>query len=298
MKLLNFHPRPQVGAHLGAVLDGKIFDLTKAFPRDLRFRSVSALLRGGPESLRRARRRIKEGAGRIKPRLGLDEIHYAAPIDERSRIFCVGLNYADHAAENKLPPPESPIFFAKLASVAIGHNQPIPLPTISRQVDYEAEFAFVIGKRARRVSVADARSYIAGFTIMNDVSARDLQFQDKQWFRGKNCDGFAPLGPWLVTADEILDPDNLGITLRLNGQMRQSSNTGKLFFKPAQLLSFLSQTLTLEPGDLISTGTPGGIGYYADPKVFLKQGDTVEIEIDGIGVLRNEVKEAKEARGE
>ena len=142
------------------------------------------------------------------------------------------------------------------------------------------------------MSVRDAGGYIAGFTIMNDVTARDLQFQDKQWFRGKNCDGFAPLGPWLVTADQVSNPDDLAITLRLNGQVRQRSSTSQLFFKPAELLSFLSQTLTLEPGDVISTGTPGGIGYYADPRVFLKDGDVVEVEVEGIGVLRNTVVKA------
>jgi 2-keto-4-pentenoate hydratase/2-oxohepta-3-ene-1,7-dioic acid hydratase in catechol pathway len=289
MKLLNYYPRQQTTPHLGAVVDGKILDLTKAFPADSRFSSVSALLRAGNDSMLRAQRRVKEDTSWIKTAPTINDIRYAPPVDERCRIFCVGLNYADHAAENKLPPPESPIFFAKLSSVAIGHDEPIPLPVISQQVDYEAEFAFVIGTRAKRVSAEDAWSHIAALTIMNDVSARDLQFQDKQWFRGKNCDGFAPLGPWLVTTDEIANPDNLAITLRLNGQVRQRSNTGQLFFKPAQLLSFLSQTLTLEPGDVISTGTPGGIGYYADPKIFLKKGDVVEVEVTGIGVLRNSV---------
>jgi 2-keto-4-pentenoate hydratase/2-oxohepta-3-ene-1,7-dioic acid hydratase in catechol pathway len=289
MKLLNYYPQGQTTPHLGAAVDGRILDLTKIFPADSRFSSVSALLRAGNNSMLRAQHRVKEDTSWIKTGTGIDEIRYAPPIDERCRIFCVGLNYADHAAENKLPPPESPIFFAKLSSVAIGHEEAIPLPTVSQQVDYEAEFAFVIGTQAKRVSAADAWRHIAGVTIMNDVSARDLQFQDKQWFRGKNCDGFAPLGPWLVTADEVANPDNLAITLRLNGQVRQSSNTGQLFFKPAQLLSFLSQTLTLEAGDVISTGTPGGIGYYADPKIFLKAGDVVEVEVSGIGVLRNSV---------
>jgi 2-keto-4-pentenoate hydratase/2-oxohepta-3-ene-1,7-dioic acid hydratase in catechol pathway len=289
MKLLNYYPQWQTTAHLGTIVAEKILDLTKAFPADSRFSSVSALLRAGRDSMLRAQRHVNEDASWIKTGPMIDEIRYGPPVDERCRIFCVGLNYADHAAENKLPPPESPIFFSKLASVAIGNKEQIPLPVISQQVDYEAEFAFVIGSRTKRVSVEDAWRHIAGFTIMNDVSARDLQFQDKQWFRGKNCDGFAPLGPWLVTTDEVSNPDNLAITLRLNGEVRQSSNTGQLFFKPAQLLSFLSQTLTLEAGDVISTGTPGGIGYYADPKVFLKDGDVVEVEVDGLGVLRNTV---------
>lgn len=292
MKLLNYYPQQQTIPHLSAIVDGKICDLTNAFPADPRFSSVSALLRAGADSMNRAQGYIAEEADSARAWVTVDEVRYAPVVDERCRIFCVGLNYADHAAENKLPPPESPIFFAKLASVAIGNNDCIPLPAISQQVDYEAEFAFVIGARAKRVSVQDAAGHIAGFTIMNDVTARDFQFQDKQWFRGKNCDGFAPLGPWLVTADEVSSPDNLAITLRLNGQIRQSSSTSQLFFKPPELLSFLSQTLTLEPGDVISTGTPGGIGYYADPRVFLREGDVVEVEVDGIGVLRNTVVKA------
>lgn len=289
MKLLNFYTHSCSDLHLGALSNGRVVDLTEAFPGDPSFGSVSAFLRAGKDSIRCARQRITEHSSGTRASITPDQMEYAPLVDDRCRIFCVGLNYADHAAENNLPPPESPIFFAKLASVAVGHNQPIPLPAISEQVDYEAEFAFVVGSPAKRVPVEEAGKYIAGFTIMNDVSARDLQFQDKQWFRGKNCDGFAPIGPWLTTADEISTPDNLAITLRLNGQVRQSSNTKQLVFNPAQLLSFLSQTLTLEPGDVISTGTPGGIGYYANPKVFLKHGDVVEVEVEGLGVLRNTV---------
>jgi len=297
MKLLNFYIHSSSETHLGAVIDGRVVDLTGTFPADSRYRSVSALLRAGKDSIARARQRLAEDSSKATAFVTADEIEYAPLVDDRCRIFCVGLNYADHAAENNLPPPESPIFFAKLAAVAVGHNQPIPLPAISQQVDYEAEFAFVVGSHAKRVSVEDAGKYIAGFTIMNDVSARDLQSQDKQWFRGKNCDGFAPIGPWLTTTDEVSNPDNLAITLRLNGKVRQSSNTKQLVFKPAQLLSFLTQTLTLEAGDVISTGTPGGIGYYANPKVFLKDGDVVEVEVEGIGLLRNTVTKTEGDRG-
>jgi 2-keto-4-pentenoate hydratase/2-oxohepta-3-ene-1,7-dioic acid hydratase in catechol pathway len=206
-------------------------------------------------------------------------------------LFCVGLNYADHAAENNLHPPETPIFFTKLASVVIPHGTPIPLPHGPDQVDYEAEMAVVIGQRADRVSPEQAHACIAGYTIINDVSARDLQRNDKQWFRGKNCNGFGPLGPWLVTADEIGDPGNLAISLRLNGEVRQHSNTRNLIFPPAALISILSQTLVLEPGDLISTGTPAGVGFHMKPQIFLKAGDRVVIEVEGIGVLENGVVE-------
>ncbi len=289
MKLLNYYRQGQTIAHLGAAIDGEVVDLTTAFPGDSRFSSVSALLRAGKNSMSRAQQWVNEKPIRKDPGAPIEAVRYAPPVDERCRIFCVGLNYADHAAENKLPPPESPIFFAKLAAVAIGNEEPIPVPVVSQQVDYEAEVAFVIGARAKRVPIDQACRYIAGFTIMNDVTARDLQFQDKQWFRGKNCDGFAPLGPWVVSTDELSDPDNLTISLRLNGEVRQRSNTSQLFFKPAALLSFLSQTLTLEAGDVISTGTPGGIGFYADPKTFLKHGDLIEVEVEGIGTLRNGV---------
>lgn len=294
MKLLNFYTDASLDTHLGAIVNGRVFDLTRTFPADSRFSSVPALLRAGKDSINSAQLRIAEASTLATAYTTVDQIEYAPLVDDRCRIFCVGLNYADHAAENNLPPPESPIFFAKLASVAIGHNQPIPLPAISQQVDYEAELAFVVGSRAKRVPVEEAGRYIAGFTIMNDISARDLQFQDKQWFRGKNCDGFAPIGPWLTTTEDVSDPDDLAITLRLNGMVRQNSNTKQLVFKPAQLLSFLSQTLTLEAGDVISTGTPGGIGYYANPKVFLKDGDVVEVEVEAIGVLRNTLTKQRE----
>ena len=269
-------------------MESKILDVTGAFPDDSRFRSVSSLLRAN--ALRDLERVVSDDAIRRHSGTPLEAVRYAPPVDDVCRIFCVGLNYADHAAENKLPPPESPIFFGKLAAVAIGSGEPIPLPASSQEVDYEAEVAFVMGARAKCISPETAARHIAGFTIMNDVTARDLQFQDKQWFRGKNCDGFAPLGPWIVTTDELPDAHNLAIRLKLNGELRQNSNTGQLFFKPAELVSFLSQTLTLEPGDIISTGTPGGIGYYANPKVFLKPGDLVEVEVDGIGTLRNPVR--------
>jgi acylpyruvate hydrolase len=208
-------------------------------------------------------------------------------VERDARVFCVGLNYADHAAENNLPPPSSPIFFSKLAAVVIPNKAGIPIPKSSQQVDYEAEFALVIGRRADCVNEADALACIAGYTIMNDVSARDFQFKDKQWFRGKNCNGFGPMGPWMVTADSVPDPLALDISLRLNGETLQHSNTRNLVFSPAALVSTLSQSLVLEPGDVISTGTPAGIGFHRKPQVFLKPGDGMEIEVSGIGILEN-----------
>ena len=175
------------------------------------------------------------------------------------------------------------------ANAIVGPEAPIVIPPATQQVDYEAELAVVIGSRACRVRVDRALRYVAGYTIVNDVSARDLQFGDKQWTRGKSIDTFAPMGPCLVTRSELGSGDELGIELRLNGRTLQKSNTRNLIFDVPALVSHISQTMTLEPGDVISTGTPSGVGYVRNPPIFLKHGDSVEIEIEGIGVLRNPV---------
>ncbi len=287
MKLLNFYRNGDV--HLGVVDGERVFDLSAAVPHDPAFSSVLGLLRAGPDGSARAQRAMASNAADPHLWRSLQDLEHAPLVPRECRIFAVGLNYADHAAENQLEPPQEPLFFEKLASGITPYGRPIALPACSDQVDYEAEFAVVIGRRARRVDESAAAACIAGYTIMNDVTARDLQTRDKQWFRGKNCDGFAPLGPWLVTADEVPDPHSLDITLRLNGCVRQHSNTSRLFFKPPALIAFLSQTLTLEPGDVISTGTPAGVGYFAKPPCFLRAGDVVEIEVAGVGTLRNTV---------
>jgi 2-keto-4-pentenoate hydratase/2-oxohepta-3-ene-1,7-dioic acid hydratase in catechol pathway len=284
MRLLNFFHEDR-DIRLGSVQGERVLDLSAALQRP-EFRQLSALMRAGEEALKV----VREYSARnliVEKSLPLTSLRHAPLLDSAARIFAVGLNYADHAAENDLSPPESPIIFSKLPSNITPHEQPISLPSISHQVDYEAELAFVLGTSASRVTEAEAADCIAGYTIMNDVTARDLQIQDGQWFRGKNCDGFSAIGPWLVTADEIPHPGNLDITLRLNGHSKQHSNSRHLFFKPAKLVSFLSQTLTLAPGDAFTTGTPSGIGYHQKPQVFLKHGDVVEVEVDGIGVLRN-----------
>lgn len=287
MKLLNFYSNSGSGTALGILVDEHVLNLTAAADGDASFASVTAWLRAGEETRKRTSA-VAHAAGEGIP---LAEVRYAPLVDRDCQLFCVGLNYADHAAENNLPAPETPIFFSKLASVVIPHGAPIPLPPGPHQVDYEAEMVVVIGWRADRVSPEEARQCIAGYTIMNDVSARDLQRNDKQWFRGKNCNGFGPLGPWLVTADEIADPQNLDVSLRLNGEVRQHSNTKNLIFTPEALVSILSQTLVLEAGDAISTGTPAGVGFHCKPQVFLKAGDRVEIEVEGIGRLENGVVE-------
>ena len=226
-------------------------------------------------------------AGAIR---SLSEIRLNPPVLAPGKILAVGLNYAAHAAEQNKKPPETPLIFSKCVTALIGPGDLIRLPRISDQIDYEAELALIIGKEARSVSASGAFDYVAGYMIMNDVTARDLQRNEKQWTRAKGLDTFAPCGPWLVTADEINDPHSLDIQLTVNGEVRQSSNTNDLIFKIPQLIEFISQDLTLRPGDIISTGTPSGVGVYSNPPVFLKDGDQIEINISRIGTLRNSVK--------
>jgi 2-keto-4-pentenoate hydratase/2-oxohepta-3-ene-1,7-dioic acid hydratase in catechol pathway len=212
-----------------------------------------------------------------------------APIAHPNKITCIGLNYADHAREGGQEPPLAPIFFLKSHNTICGPGDPIKLPPNSTQVDYEAEFAVVIGKRGSHIPESEAHKYIAGYTLLHDVSARDMQFSDKQWYRGKSCDTFAPTGPWIVTPDEVPDPNNLRISLTLNGETMQDSNTSNLIFKVPFLISYLSQSATWEVGDLISTGTPPGVGFARKPPVFLKAGDTASVTVEGIGTLTNPV---------
>lgn len=223
------------------------------------------------------------------PLLPLDSIKLNPPVLRPGKILAVGLNYAAHAAEQNIKPPESPLIFSKNVTALIAADEPIQLPHASERVDYEAELAFVIGREARSVSAEDAFDYVAGYTIVNDVTARDLQAREKQWVRAKGLDTFAPCGPWLVTQDEIADPHALDISLRVNGELRQQSNTSDLIFKIAQLVEFISQDLTLRPGDIVSTGTPSGVGVFMDPPIYLQGGEQIEITIAGIGQLRNPV---------
>jgi 2-keto-4-pentenoate hydratase/2-oxohepta-3-ene-1,7-dioic acid hydratase in catechol pathway len=212
-----------------------------------------------------------------------------APIPRPPKIVCVGLNYADHAREQGIEPPKEPLFFLKSCNTICGPGDPIRLPPNSTQADYEAEFAVVMGKGGSRIPVDKAYEHVAGYMILNDVSARDMQFGDKQWFRGKSCDTFAPCGPWMVTKEEVPDPHNLSISLTLNGETMQDSSTSNLIFSVPRLISYLSQSLTWEPGDLISTGTPPGVGVFRKPPVFLKPGDTVSITVERLGTLTNSV---------
>jgi 2-keto-4-pentenoate hydratase/2-oxohepta-3-ene-1,7-dioic acid hydratase in catechol pathway len=212
------------------------------------------------------------------------------PIDRPSKIVCVGLNYRDHAEEQGTELPSAPLLFAKWPNGLIGPGEPIVLPRVSNQVDYEAELGVVIGERVRRVSEESALEAVHGYICLNDVSARDLQFSDGQWTRGKSADTFCPVGPQLVPAAEVPDPQALGIRCVLNGVAMQDSTTANMIFTVAEVIAYASATMTLEPGDLIATGTPAGVGIFRDPPVLLKHGDEVTIEIDGLGTLTNPVR--------
>ena len=207
-----------------------------------------------------------------------------------SKIVCIGLNYRDHCRETGLAEPPRPLVFAKFLSSLAAPGESISWPeSLTEKVDWEAELAAVVGRRLRNVAVEDALDGIFGYTAANDVSARDLQFGDEQWVRGKSLDSFCPLGPTLVTADDYGDPQAKSIFCRVNGETKQDSSTAEMIFSVAEIVSFLSHNFTLEPGDLILTGTPWGVGGFADPPTFLQAGDVVEVEVEGIGVLSNPV---------
>lgn len=215
------------------------------------------------------------------------------PLSNPSKIMAIGKNYADHARETKSDIPERPILFAKFTTTIVGPNDEVTWdPALTAKVDFEAELAVVIGQTARRVSEAEALNYVFGYTCANDVTARDLQKGDGQWVRGKSLDTFGPMGPWLLTADEVPDPQNLAIRCRVNGQTMQDSHTSKMIFSVAYLISFLSQAFTLLPGDIILTGTPDGVGAYREPPIFMKDGDEMVVEIEGIGRLVNRCRVA------
>ena len=212
-----------------------------------------------------------------------------APIPRPPKMICIGLNYRDHALESKGEIPKLPTIFNKFTNVIIASGDPIVLPKASERVDYEAEFAFVIGPGGRHISAADAMNHVYGYTMVNDVSARDFQYATSQWLLGKTFDTFAPMGPYLVTRDEIADPHALDISLQVNGETLQNSNTRELMFRIPELIERISTVVTLEPGDVVATGTPGGVGVARKPPRFLQPGDEVVVRVQGLGELRNPV---------
>lgn len=224
----------------------------------------------------------------------LAEVELLPPVPDPEKIICIGLNYRDHAAEGRQEPPPVPTFFAKFQNALVPDGATVNLPAASSKVDYEAEIAFVVGRTAYEVPVAEALDHIAGYTLLNDLSARDLQFQTPQWTPGKVFDGSAPCGPALITSDELPDaPDGLGIALDLNGERMQEATTGELIFGIAELLAHLSTLMTLVPGDVVSTGTPAGVGGARDPRVWLRDGDEIVVSSPQLGELRTAISDAR-----
>jgi 5-carboxymethyl-2-hydroxymuconate isomerase len=281
MKLVTFTTGE--GPRLGAVRGDQVIDLVEAtggaLPADM-----IAFLEGGEEAMRLARQAVAQGEGG----LALSAVTLLAPVPRPSKVVAIGQNYMDHCREQGVEPPECPVIFTKFSTAVIGPGAAIRWdPALTSQVDYEVELAVVIGKRTRRVSAAEALDYVAGYTACNDVSARNLQFGDGQWVRGKSLDTFCPLGPWLVTADEIADPQALPVRTTLNGVVVQDSTTAEMIFGVRELIAFASRAFTLLPGDVIVTGTPPGVGVFRDPQLFLKDGDEITVEVGGIGALTN-----------
>lgn len=274
------------GPRACVLTDGKYVDLHAADPSLPT--SLKALLALGEAGLKKAAA-VAEQAGTV--RFDPSTAQHLAVIPDPQKIVCLGLNYRDHAIESGMDIPPEPVLFSKYPSALIGHGAKIVLPAVSEQVDYEAELVIVVGRRAKHVTQDQAMDYVAGFAVGHDVSARDWQLNKpgKQWMAGKTFDTFAPVGPVLVTRDEVPNPSALGIRLRLNGRTMQDSSTAQLIFDVPYTIAYLSKIVTLEPGDLIFTGTPPGVGMARKPPVWLKAGDVVEVEIDGLGVLSNPV---------
>lgn len=300
---------------LGGEQDGQVVDLNRGYALLLATRGVAdfqgqadrelpadmlGFLEQWDQSLPKAKevlafaRQVKAGGGPLAPAMlhPREAVRLRAPISNPRKIICLGLNYRDHAEESKSPVPSDPILFSKYASSIIGPEDPILIPSVSKEIDYEVELGCVIARRGRHVSKAEALDYVAGYTIFHDVSARDYQIQKPggQWMLGKTFDTFAPMGPALVTRDEIPDPQALDITCTISGEVLQSSNTKHLIFTVQDIIAYCSQVFTLEPGDVIATGTPGGIGMVRTPQRFLKEDDVAVLEIQGIGALRNPVR--------
>jgi 2-keto-4-pentenoate hydratase/2-oxohepta-3-ene-1,7-dioic acid hydratase in catechol pathway len=281
MKIAQFKTKTSDEARLGKLDGDVIIDITAVAPTALDF--------------------IKKGSAALQAAANVtattayqrDAVEYL-PAVNAGKVIAIGRNYVDHAIEGGSEPPKSPMIFCKFLNSLTGHNQPVTLHKISQQIDFEAELAVVIGKRASKVSEADALDYVFGYACLHDVSARDLQFADGQWVRGKGLDGFCPLGPFITTKDEIPNPQTLNVKGILNGEVMQAANTDKMIFNVAYLIHYITQAITLEAGDVIATGTPEGVGVFRNPPVLLKDGDVFEVVIDGLETLRNSFVADKE----
>lgn len=295
MKLLNFKQNGQV--KLGVLTSVGVVDVAAAAnvfeinaPSD-----VHELIEGGSAAMAAASA-VAAQAVELKSSeyiIPESDVTYASAVTKPGKIICVGLNYRRHAEETNAPIPQYPILFNKFNNTLAAHGDTVLLPKVSTKVDYEAELVIVIGKQAKDVEEEKALNYVFGYCNVNDLSARDLQMRTHQWLLGKSCDGFSPLGPYLVTADEVGDPNKLAISCTVNGEVRQSSNTSDMIFNVKEIVSYISQYMTLEPGDIILTGTPEGVvlGYPEDKQVYLKDGDVVTIEIEKLGALTVTMKQ-------
>jgi 2-keto-4-pentenoate hydratase/2-oxohepta-3-ene-1,7-dioic acid hydratase in catechol pathway len=274
MKLAQFKTKTSDETRVGLLSGDVIVDITEIAP------DMLSLIRKGSAALHAAQ------SATPKTAYALDAVEYL-PAVNAGKVVAIGRNYHDHAVEGGSEPPKSPMIFTKFINTLTGHNCKVTLHKISGQIDFEAELGVVIGRRASQVKEEDALDYVFGYACLHDVSARDLQFADGQWVRGKSLDGFCPLGPFITTKDEIPDPQALKIEGILNGEVMQSSNTKMMIFGVAYLIHYISQAITLEPGDVIATGTPEGVGVFRKPPVLLKDGDVFEVVIEKVGTLRN-----------
>lgn len=280
MKLVTFMHNGH--RQIGAVVDDSVVIATGHIRHA---ENMLAFLASGQEGMAAMRNLIASG----QQRLGLAEVQLLAPVPRPGKFLGIGLNYADHISETGRDRPEYPTFFTKQSSCVIGNGAAIHCPEVSEKVDYEGELGFVIGKRCRHVPVDKAHEVIAGFTICNDVTVRDWQQRTPTWTLGKSFDTHGPMGPWLVTTDDIADPHNLSLKTWVDDELRQNANTGEMLFNCYEMIAYLTQAMTLEPGDVVTTGTPAGVGVKMKPRGYLKPGQTVRIEIEGIGCLVNPV---------
>jgi len=279
MKIITFQ-RPGAEPEAGLLARDQAFPLSaEGYP------DVIGFISGGAPAREKAEKLLHGNAEGFP----LDSVKLLAPVPRPPKIICVGLNYRDHAIESKMEIPKVPTIFCKFPTSVIGPGDPIVLPKNSAQPDYEAEFAVVIGKGGRHIAADNWSDHVFGYTNLNDVSARDFQMATTQWIMGKTFDTFCPMGPAIVTADEIADPHSLDIKITINGEVLQNSNTKHLIFRIPDLIAHLSSVFTLEPGDIISTGTPAGVGFARQPPRWLVPGDDVVVEVQGLGQLRNSV---------
>lgn len=280
MKLVTFIHQGRQG--IGALTDRGIVAAGDSLPND-----IIAFLQEGNSAKAALRALVESDTAGIP----VTEVKLLAPIPRPGKFLGIGLNYADHISETGRDKPEYPTFFTKQSTCVIANGEAIHVTGISEKVDYEGELAFVIGKRCKYVALEKAHEVIAGYTICNDVTVRDWQQRTPTWTLGKSFDTHGPMGPWLVTADEIADPHNLSLKTWVDDELRQNANTGEMIFNCYEMVAYLSQAMTLEPGDVISTGTPAGVGVKMKPRGYLKPGQTVRIEIEGLGELSNPVIE-------